>query len=100
MWWDSIPTEENMRQCAKGHARAQPWGCKWLSPDILCIHEWVVMLSIQRRTMGVAGRWAEGRASQERMAVVRPRKIAAYSSMLMEMKVLLSGNALKVLVQW
>ena len=58
------------------------------------------MLSIQRRTMGVAGHWAEGRASQDRMVVARPSIIAAYSSMLMEMKALLSGNVLKVLVQW
>ena len=58
------------------------------------------MLSIQKSTTGVAGHWVEGRASQERMAVARLTIITAYSSMLMEMKVLLSGNAFKVLVQW
>ena len=50
--------------------------------------------------MGVADRLREGSASQERMAVVRLSIIAAYSSILTEMKVLLSGDMLKVLVQW
>ena len=50
--------------------------------------------------MGVAGHLREGRASQVRMAVVRPSIIMAYSSILMEMKVLISGDVLKVLVQW
>ena len=48
--------------------------------------------------MGVAGHWVEGRASQERMAVARLMIIAA--CMLMEIKVLLSGDGLKVLVHW
>ena len=58
------------------------------------------MLSIQRRTIGVAGRWVEGRASQERMAAARPSIIAENLSILMEMKVLPSGDTLKVLVWW
>jgi hypothetical protein len=58
------------------------------------------MLSVHKRTMGVAGRWVEGWASQERMAAARPRMIAAYSSIFIEMKVLLSGFALKELVRW
>ena len=50
--------------------------------------------------MGVAGRWDEGSSSQESMVAARPMIIAAYSSMLMDINVLLSGEGLKVLVHW
>ena len=89
-----------MRQCAKRWARAQPCGCDLLRPDVLWVQEWVVMLSVQRSMMGVVGQWAEGSSSQECMAVARLMIIAAYSSMLMDIKVLLSGDGLKVLVHW
>ena len=58
------------------------------------------MLSVQRSMMGVAGHWDEGSSSQESMAAARPMIIAAYSSMLMDINVLLSGEGLKVLVHW
>ena len=89
-----------MRQCVKRRARVRPCGCDLLRLDILCIQEQAVMLSIQWSTMGVAGHWDEGSSSQESMAVARLMIIAVYSSMLMDIKVLLSGDGLKVLVHW
>ena len=86
MWCASIPTVENINRCANRWARAWPCGWERLRPAILWVQDQAVVLSIHRRMIGVAGCWDCGRASsQERMVAARPRIMAEYSSILIEM---------------